>query len=97
MIGGGEADTPVRKVSVLRLLFSFWRKWAKEGEDHRRLHFWDPDAMHAWIGEVFFSNRTDFGRVSMDRTFGLTWDARGVPTPADPIWQDPLPHETMEQ
>jgi len=87
MIGGGEADTPKRKVSVIRLLFSFWRKWATPEQPHRELFFWDPDSMHSWIHEVFHSSRTDFGRISMDRSLGLTWDARAVPTPTDPLWR----------
>jgi hypothetical protein len=89
LIGGGEAGVPKRRVSVLRLLFSFWRKWATEDQQHRSLHFWDPDAMHLWVKEVFQSNRNDFGRISMDNTVGLTWDARSVATPQEPIWLYP--------
>jgi len=87
MIGGGEAGSPMRKVSLMRLLFSFWRKWATPEQEHRAVQFWDPDAIHAWIREVFDSSRDDFGRISIERTKGLTLDATQVPTPADPIWR----------
>jgi hypothetical protein len=88
LIGGGEAETPAQSVSITRLLFSFWRRWAAPGEPHRELFFWDPDAMHRWIHSAFESDRTDLGRISLDRAIGMTWDARHLPTPTDPIWHD---------
>jgi hypothetical protein len=87
MIGGGEAGTPKKRVSFFRLLLAPWRNWATPEQDHREVFFWDPDAMNAWVGEVFDSDRTDFERVSLGKSRGLVWDARSVPTPADPIWQ----------
>lgn len=86
MIGGGEAGAPKKRVSFFRLLFAGWRKWAGPNEEHREVFFWDPDAMHEWVGQVFDSNRKDFERISHGKSRGLVWDARSIPTPTQPIW-----------
>lgn len=88
MIGGGEAATPPRKVSMLRILFTPWRKWARDDQPQRQVFMWDPDAMYRWVRAVFDSKREDFDRISIDGSVGLRLDARAVPTPSDPIWQN---------
>ena len=86
LIGGREADTPPRRVSFFRILFSFWRGLAKSGEEFREVRFWDPDAMHQWVREVFLSSRTDYQRISLDESLGLIRDERTTPVPAEPIF-----------
>lgn len=86
MIGGGEAGAPFRRVSMLRVLLTPWRKWARANDDHREVFLWDPDAMHHWVLSVFDSRREDFDRFSIDGSVGLRLDARALPTPTDSIW-----------
>ena len=86
MIGGGEAGVAFKKVSMLRILLTPWRRWAREDQDHRQVFMWDPDAMYQWTRTVFDSHREDFERISIDGSVGLRLDARSITTPADPIW-----------
>ncbi len=81
-----------RRVSFLQMLLNpfEYRSWAKKGEPHRPLQFWDPDKMYTWVnsvarGEVSAFN-SEFQVVKQWNSYGLVIDRRDAPHASGSFW-----------
>ena len=78
-------------IPVARILLNPRAAWAQPAEPNIPLSFWDPDRMHAFVGDV------KSGAVAMPlagevlqwgAANGLRMDARAIPTPNDAIFKN---------
>ena len=82
-----------RRVRLLPLLLPLRRtSWAEPDEAHFPILFWDPEAMHYWVKNVWNQNNValpemPFSRAQIGNALGLIFDATSVPTPIEPIWK----------
>ncbi len=88
-VGGPETG---RKERLVKLLFPLRRtRWAQGEETSKTVAFYDPDSMYGWImGKVRAHDAaSDYQLKTLGRSYGIVFDATGVPTPDGPLWLTP--------
>ena len=78
-------------IPLARILFNPFATWAQTTDPYFPLGFWDPDRMHAFVGNVkhgavtmpFAGEILKWGAAN-----GLRMDTRAIPTPTDPIFRN---------
>ncbi|MFZ4714431.1 MAG: hypothetical protein ACOYL6_11985 [Bacteriovoracaceae bacterium] len=78
--------TPIgtKKVNVLQIFLT--HTWAKSTEPHRKIFFWDPDTMFAWVNRKLIQPGP-YEQVFKHNVQGLLYDRSQIPTPTNPIWK----------
>lgn len=68
-------------------------RWARPGEPHYAINFYDPDALFQHINSSWDAGENPLGNhpasarlAAIGRARGFTFDATSIPTPDDPIW-----------
>lgn len=89
-IGGPDTG---RKVSFLKIALLFAHdRWANENEPHRKMNFWDPDAMHRWVKNIWNQEKKSpsgqFELFSRGKAKGLKVDRTWVPSPNESFWKE---------
>jgi hypothetical protein len=72
-------------VGIFNVMFNA-KAWAKESEAHKKLSFWDPDKMHAWVKEKIEKDQINYTKLKKGRSVGIVFDKTYFPSPEGPIW-----------
>lgn len=81
------AGAPIRDehVTFLKVLMN-GNSWATDKEPHKRLDFWNPDKMHAWVNEKIKLKQTYYTVEKIQNAQGVVFDKTIIPAPMGPIW-----------
>lgn len=88
----------VETVNILDLMMNA-SKWASEKEPHKKLMFWSPDLMYAWVKDKISKsqNEKQFTVVELGKSKGIVIDRSHMPAPEGPIWQQHLDQSLIRQ
>lgn len=61
-------------------------KWATDQEKHKRLTFWNPDKMDAWVKSKVELKQAYYQVEKIQNAQGVVFDKTLLPAPMGPIW-----------